>query len=45
MVDRFGSEIEEHYEQDAYAIFEIAEAVDTDEVGDRLQALGYLDHS
>lgn len=44
VVDRFESEIEEHYEQDAYTIYEIAEAVDTDEVGDRLQALGYLDH-
>lgn len=44
VVDRFESEIEEHYEQDAYTIYEIAEAVDTDEVGDRLQALDYLDH-
>lgn len=44
LVDEFQEIVDEHYQQDAYTLYDIAEAVDTGAVGDRLQALGYLDH-
>lgn len=44
IVTEFQAKVDEHYEQDAYTLYDIAEAVDTGDVGDRLQALGYLDH-
>jgi arylsulfatase A-like enzyme len=44
LVDEFQETVDKHYQQDAYTLYDIAEAVDTGAVGDRLQALGYLDH-
>lgn len=44
LIEQFQTRVDEHYEQDAYTLYDIAEAVDTGEVGNRLQALGYLDH-
>lgn len=44
LVAEFQTRVDEHYQQDAYLKYDIKEAVDTGEVSDRLQALGYLDH-
>jgi arylsulfatase A-like enzyme len=44
LVEQFQARVDEHYQQDAYLKYDIKEAVDTGEVSDRLQALGYLDH-
>ncbi|MBX0303035.1 sulfatase [Haloarcula salinisoli] len=41
--DAFADRVERHYQQSAYTDYEIADAVDTGHVSERLQALGYLD--
>jgi arylsulfatase A-like enzyme len=42
-VEQFQAAVDEHYEQDAYTNYQIADAVSTGDVGDRLQALGYVE--
>ncbi|MGM0717756.1 MAG: sulfatase [Halobacteriota archaeon] len=43
-VETFEGIIDDHYGQPAYADYEIEGAVDTGAVGERLEALGYIDH-
>jgi arylsulfatase A-like enzyme len=43
-VERFRRIVADHYNQPPYTDYEIEGAVETGEVGDRLEALGYLNH-
>ena len=43
VVAEFSERVQRHYELDAYADYSIVDAVDTGQVSQRLQALGYLD--
>jgi arylsulfatase A-like enzyme len=42
VTEQFGKRVHEHYQQPAYVDFGVEPAVDTGEVTDRLEALGYL---
>jgi len=44
LISEFQQRVDDHYELAAYTDYEIKEAVDTGDVSERLQALGYLDH-
>lgn len=41
--DTFADRVDRHYQQSAYTDYDIADAVDTGHVSERLEALGYLD--
>jgi arylsulfatase A-like enzyme len=44
LVLEFQQQVDEHYKKSEYRDYEIKEAINTADVSDRLQALGYLDH-
>lgn len=44
VVGRFKKIVTHHYDQPPYTDYGIEGAIDTGEVGDRLEALGYIDH-
>lgn len=44
VVEKLQTCVNEHYDQESYTLYDIDEAIDSGEVSERLQALGYLEH-